>query len=253
MVVWHREFFLLFDFISVVSPSNCLRRLIQTKEEVQIMKLQLKCKCCGEAANINRTIWANGFSDLAYDDICEWSDFSENPPELEEDHWERAVRVPEIGETRLIKVVFSFSFETGESFKLLFRPAWSFFNGWEEYPEELEQSAIVTCKLTSIKESNEYSAWATVRIEDVIMLKDICKRYPEQYTENRLEDFDVTRVQFEDLQYQNWEYYSWNAQGDCGEWKLIYQDENGIRHLILLGEWSFHGRDVYIGNIVNEK
>ncbi len=37
------------------------------------MKLQLKCKCCEEAANINRTIWVNGFCDLAYDDICERS------------------------------------------------------------------------------------------------------------------------------------------------------------------------------------
>ena len=44
-----------------------------------------------------------------------------------------------------------------------------------------------------------------------------------------------------------------NAQGDCGEWKLIYQAEKEMRHLILLGEWSFHGRDVSIGNIVNEK
>lgn len=213
--------------------------------------MQLKCKVCGEREQIDRTV-RKGFADIAYDEIIQWSDFYDNPPPLEETHWTRSNILPKIGEYRLVKVEFPFSFDIGEQFNALFTPAMSFFDGWEEYPEEIEQSAVVSCKLERVAAQNEYSAWISVKILKVIMFSDMYKVYPVIATRKALEAFDFPE-RINHFTYKNWSYYSYSVQGDLGEWKLVFTDDAGIRHLVLMGVWDFHTHNIYCGNIINER
>lgn len=223
------------------------------------MLMYLICKCCGSDEAINRKV-KQGFEEIAYDGIIQWYDqsnsekYGDSLPSLDEDHFIRGLETPRKGEQRFVKVQFPFNFDVGETFQSLFMPADSFFNGWDEAPEELEQSAIVTCKVKAIADSNEYFAWISVEVLDVRMLYELYQYYPDSCTSEPLEQFDVelSRLQSVQFRYRNWEYYDWNAQGDVGEWKLIYTDNNGVRHLILMGEWDFHNSNVYCGNIVKK-
>lgn len=213
--------------------------------------LKLKCQVCGETSKIRSSI-KEGFADVAYGDFIEWADFNNNPPPLAEATWERSSVVPKKGQRRLLKVWFPFCFNEGDLFKTLYQPALSYLNGWEEYPDEIEESAIVTLKFHSTVDASEHFAWIYADITEVIMTGDLHKAYPETYSKAPIENFDVSEkpVFFE---YKNWTYCSWSAQSDLGQWKLIYKDSTGVKHLVLFGQWEFHQHNVYCGNIVYRK
>lgn len=212
--------------------------------------MQLKCKVCGQMAQTDRRVRA-GLADIAYDEIIQWSDFDDHPPSLKETHWTRSSTLPKMGERRLVWVEFPFSFETGEQFNALFMPAMSFFNGWEDYPEDIERSAVVFCRFERIADKDEYSAWIWVEVLKVTMLSELHRVYPAVPSGEALEAFDFS-AKIHHFDYGSWACYSFNIQGDLGEWKLIFTDDTGIRHLVLMGVWDFHTHLVYCGNIVNK-
>lgn len=189
-----------------------------------------------------------GFSGIAYD-IAEWSDFTDDVPALGEDIWLRSDNVPMIGEERIIHVISPFSFENNEKFELLFMPALSSLNGWEEYPDEIEKSAIVGCELAEIIEADDTEAWLKVKVVSVVMLSELAEKCSPKNL-----DMLPERSMLRDYQYttkhENWEYSTFDAQGDIGSWELAFTDDSGVRHLVIYAEWGDHYNYVYYGNYV---
>ncbi len=211
-----------------------------------MQRLQLVCPVCGEARKIPQSP-KNGFSDVAFD-CAEWWSFQGELPPLSEHIWERLDILPTVGEMRIIKVSAPFDCGIGETFRMLFQPALSHFNGWDEHPEELERSAIVECRFDKILESDLHQAWISVKVISVTMLRDICKMYPSRKVPEWNHLFHVEKEDY--FQWRNWELFSWSAQGDVGEWWLIYTDESHIRHLVLLFEWMLCSETLSVGNII---
>ncbi len=207
--------------------------------------LGLRCRLCGELAEQEK-MPKYGFSGVAYD-YAEWADASQNTPSLDEQVWLRSDSVPTVGEERIIRVTFPFCFENDEKFELLFMPALSSLNGWDEYPDEIDKSAIVGCELLEIIEADDSEAWIKVKIVSVIMLSDISEKYPPKSSEllpsrSMLREYQYT------YKFDNWEYSTFTAEGDIGSWELVYTDNSGVRHLIIYAEWGFHYNYVYYGN-----
>ncbi len=185
---------------------------------------------------------------------AEWLDMSKQSlPELKTDIFRRSDGFPKTGEKRYLKVSHPFCCKTGKNFKTLFQPAMSSVNGIGEPPEELEQSAVVTCQLDEILSKNDFCAWISVTVREVILLSELYQHYPAQVSPDLFEKFtshNPHAVQLYSFSWQNWDYDSWTAQGDVGEWKLFFTDPDGTKHLILLYYWGNCDEILYIGNII---
>lgn len=213
-------------------------------EGVKTMKFT--CSACGCTVQLNKNL-EDGFPIHAYDNILEWSDFGDVVPALEDKIWVRSDTKPLQNEIRIVKVHFPFNFELGEQFWVLFEPALSFFNGWDEHPNEINQSSIVNCRFDSIISTNETSAWIRVKVLDV-MLNEFCNKFSSVIYNNKFSWINDKKTDC--FIYENWSFYSWSAQGDLGEWALTYKDTCNVEHIILYCEWGFHYDDVYCGNMI---
>lgn len=209
--------------------------------------MNFKCKCCKQLVD-EKPRFIAGLSEFAYN--AEWLENGEPVPPLEERFWTRADELPETGERRIIKVGFytPFNSEIGDSFNVLFLPANSALNGWDEAPEELERSAVVSCVFEKIISADEYQAFIEIAITGVTTLPELCRR-PFRKTESLFAGAFGKHLKLE-FTWKNWEYYSFDAQGDCGDWRLIFTDSEGVRHLILQCDWGWHGGHVLFGNAV---
>ena len=212
------------------------------------MEVKLRCPTCGRGGK-------NEFRDVpdleiaAYEDIVEWSAMEGSVPPLNENNWWlRSEKLPEIGEKRAVFVRHPFN-ENGDScFWTLYFPAASSINGWEEHPEEIDQSAFIECRLDKVITSGELSAWIQVEVVGRIMLSDAQASVQVSNETvpitNSMYQFD----NFELLKFEDWWYYSGSAQGDLGNWILLKQVGKGLR-LIAYGEWAFHQYCTYLGNV----
>lgn len=219
--------------------------------------MNLKCRICG-ATDLPEVKIPKKFAGVAYEDNVEWMysvdvyvKSDQEPPPLE-DKWNRLYNseIPREGSYRVLRVHYPFVPDIGDVFYALFVPEMSLLNGWDDNPEEIEQSAVVSCRFEKIIDRNDYFAWIYVEIFDVIMLQDLYKTYLPQTDDRALEELGYSDEPYI-FEYKNWSYYDCNIQGDLGQWKLIYTDMEGIRHLVLWGDWSFHKSEVYFGNIVS--
>lgn len=204
-----------------------------------------RCTACNEFVSESPQL-INGFCELAYDEF-EWLEVGEGIPPIDENIWTRAENIPSIGEKRFLKISAPFNQNIGDCFNVLFSPGLSALNGWDEYPEELFNSAVAICTFERIIQADEYRAWIEVTIEDVIPLENLHKRYP------CVETTDIIGYGFElelDFCYKCWEFYSYSAQGDFGEWQLVYVDSDGLRHIVLISEYSMHKDFVCCGNVI---
>lgn len=228
--------------------------------------LRFKCRGCQKYVRMNKKV-CDAFSDWVYG-CGQWSDFDENVPELSEQNWVRSELTPAVGENRTVFVQSPFDEEIGNEFWLLYEPALLYFNGWGDCTEEdICKCAIVRCRFQKVLISNEYSAWIRVTVQEVVFLHELYKYY-EEVRENvpigafeeipKETDFQNDRwhvTSFEeipeetDFQSDRWHVTSWTAQGDCGEIKWIYTDENGIQHLVMKLWYAFDEEVFYVGNI----
>lgn len=207
-----------------------------------------RCTCCEEFV-CEKPQLISGFCELAYDEF-EWLEVGEGVPPLDENIWTRSDKIPEVGEKRYLKISAPFNQNIGERFNVLFSPSLSALNGWEEYPEEIFNSAVVVCTFEKIVQADEYRAWIEIVIECVIPFEELYKHYPcvEKTTDEIGYGFELEL----DFRYKCWEYYSYSAQGDFGEWRLVYMDNDGVRHTVLIGEYSMHKDFVCCGNVINK-
>lgn len=207
-----------------------------------------KCSYCKREVH-EKPRFIDGLTEYAYDP--EWLEVGEPVPPLEERVWLRSDALPRAGERRIIKVgcYTPFDREIGDSFNALFQPANSALNGWEYAPEELERSAVVKCVFENIIFADEHQAWIEVAVTEVIPLIEMCTCCPERKVE-RLYNGGFVEYAKPDFAWNGWEYSSFDAQGDCGDWRLVYRDQDGTRHLVLQCEWGWHGGFVLFGNAV---
>lgn len=201
-----------------------------------------KCSCCGEAAKLNKND-PDEYSQIAYDHIMDWSDFT-SPDDITES-WNRSDTIPQVNTRRIVQVYFPFCFEKGEEFNVLFRPALSHFNGWEEYPEELSHSAVVKCRFDEVITFTEENAFIYVTVKQVTMLDKLHEKYPlvtvygSPYSQKRRYDtvFEYGRYTIYDQPYE-----------DFGSWQLFYTDDSGVPHMVLSCSWYIHGAEITVGN-----
>lgn len=181
----------------------------------------------------------------------EWLATGEPVPPLDEHIWLRSVEMPQVGERRLIKVDAPFKADIGDRLSLLYLPANSFFNGWEEAPEELELSAVVCGTFEKVICNDDFCAFIKVVVEEVIPFPKLHMHYPRKKIPSLFESGygEYSKLVFT---WKNWEYYSFDAQGDVGDRRLIFTDDEGKRHLVLFGEWSMHDDFVHCGNAVTD-
>lgn len=214
------------------------------------MTMFFKCRCCGKFINEKPSL-VEGFSELAYDDM-EWLEVGESVPPLEEHIFPRADRIPEVGERRFIKVQVPFAQEIGNRFNVLYSPALSSLNGWATYPEELSGSAVVGCVYERTVISDEFCAWIEVTAERVIPFPELYTHYPCRKVSWCLFESGFGKHAELGFRWQNWEFYTFPSQDDFGEWRLIFTDSEGKRHLLMSYEWGWHGGVVQLGNAVTE-
>lgn len=215
--------------------------------------LRFKCKVCGEVVEMKKEVKAP-FCDWSYDYCIEWSDLNSDVPALTEKHWERSSETPIAGEKRIVFVQKPFDEKIGNEFWVKFEPALLFFNGWDESPEdEIWKCAMVRCRFEKIIVSDEFFAWIEVSVIKVIPLHDIYKHYNEFITDEPIDSFKGNWSTDVIFQNDKWYVLGWSAQGDCGETRWIYKDENGKRHLVLTLKFGFDEEVLYRGNIISSE
>ena len=206
-----------------------------------------KCPVCGNTPSHKK---ASGFALEVEDECIEWPEAGEIVP-TDEKYWCRRNELPQVGELHTVKVTYPFNHELGEEFWVLFMPGLSYFNGWEEYPDEIAKSGIIKCRFEQILEEHIKHGWIQVTVLEVVPLAEVCKVLRAV---NYDEDTDWNVEEYDDkLEYGCWKYYSWNCQGDVGGWSLIYTDEMGVHHIILRNQWLMCDSHTYCGNIILEK
>lgn len=211
--------------------------------------MNFRCRVCKESVHMKKEVGRH-FSGWAYD-CAEWSDFDENVPALSEKHWVRSEKTPVVGETRSAFVTDPFDEETGNEFFLLYEPALLHFNGWDDNPDDIDKCAIVRCRFEKVLLSDEYSAWISVKVTEVIFMHELYRAFTEVRTHQPIDAFEGIRGH--ELYFQNdrWLITGWSGQDDAGETRWIYTDDSGEKHLVMTLNYTFHKSVLNIGNIVN--
>ena len=151
---------------------------------------------------------------------------------------------PDIGQSRIAQVSAPFDASADRPFWALFQPALSWINGWAEFPEEIDRSALVHCELTDVLEDNGDHAWVALRAIDVVPLPDLIQRFDR--TEGSV-DLSYAYPTAWETKARNWLLVEGNGEGDVGEWVLVHRRPDGD-HLVLHARWDFHRSIVEAGN-----
>lgn len=224
-------------------------------EEKTQDSLFFKCSCCKRSIRMEKET-KGYFSNWAYHYGVEWSDFQEDVPAFSEEDWKRSETTPAVKERRTLYVQKPFDERIGNEFWILFEPALCSLNGWDDIEEsEIEKCALIRCKLSKILKRNEYEAWVVVDVKEVILVRELY-----QYFDTCIADVDISvfdgipeKICYTIYENDRWIVTCWDAQGDCGEYKWIYIDENGTKHLVMQSWFDFDSSVIYVGNIIQKK
>lgn len=107
------------------------------------------------------------------------------------------------------------------------------------------------CIFEKIVNADEFRAWTEVSVESVIPFTELYKRYPRRKVSSL---FEGAWGEYAELEFRCgcWEYYTFSAQGDCGEWRLVFTNGKGVRHLAAFFEYGWHDGYVQLGNAVTD-
>ncbi|WP_420589502.1 hypothetical protein [Bacterioplanoides sp.] len=195
----------------------------------------------------------SGFTISGYDDDRpEWSDFIDLNSIPDDKYWIRSNIVPNKGEYKIVNSDQSLKKLYPQRFWTLFSPALSFFNGWEDHPEEIEESSLACLEVSEeVNKNNGY--WSRVEIIDAIAVKDVSSTLPEYSGATshleRIQSLDV--LEHTELN-DEWFYFCGrDLDHDYqGNWILIHKRERKY-HLVLYGAWDYSNEDrLYLGNVL---
>lgn len=212
-------------------------------------RIRFKCKVCDKYVEPDRSVH-EGFVDWAYW-CAEWSDFDEDVPPLDQYNFPRRETLPKTGERCSIKVRMPFDEMIGNTVNIDFVPAPAFFNGFDEYPDDINGAAIIRCRVEKVIEGDEFSAWIRVLVIDVTLYSELYKKYRPSLIDKSPEAFSCYReCDQTELSTKRWKVVSWDGQGDIGESKIIYIDDDQVRHLVAMSYYDFHQEIMYLGNLI---
>jgi hypothetical protein len=213
------------------------------------MNVEFKCHTCGGGGK-------NEFRDIvdftvsAYEDVLEWSDCTDEIPQLNDyKWWLRSEETPRKDEYRVVSVRHPFNEKLKGTFWTLFLPACSSINGWQDHPDEIDISAFVKCKLDKVLHHGENQAWLRIEVVECIKLSEAVNVLPEVKESLPIVENTYQFDTFDRETLSGWKYYSGSAQGDLGNWMLVKEDKE-LAKLVAFGEWSFHKHCAYLGNIL---
>jgi hypothetical protein len=111
----------------------------------------------------------------------EWREVGEEP--THEPNWYRNKTCPAAGEQRWANIRQRHQTALSERVWLLYQPALSLCNGWDEHPAELDTSAIVECEICDRFDTDWsyhpiYRGWVKVVCHRVVRLTDIPNYFP---------------------------------------------------------------------------
>ena len=214
------------------------------------MEIKLKCKCCKTYHGMNRNV-PEGYQGWCYDEM-EWLDPAETqPPLLQEVGWSRSETMPRTGETWKLRVKRPFWESTGNTFWVNYESALQFFNGFDT-GEQVDQAAVVQCRLDSVIEADDFAAWVNVTVLDVIPYRELASRFPAYETYQPLESFESVPCTETDLNDPPWKLIRC-GKNETGDLKTIYTDGNGVRHLVLHFYYCAMDEITYFGNITEKQ
>lgn len=204
------------------------------------VEISLKCQVCGEPHSDDPpSNWARL---VGYDHLA-WIDPGADVPDG--DRWVFSDMCPEVGARRLAHIHGPFDAASNQPFWALFQPGLSMANGWAEYPDEIDRSALVRCELTEVLRENGAHAWIAVRAIDVVPLPKLVERF--EATEGSV-DLTFSYTAAWETPWKDWLFVEGNAEGDLGEWVMVHRRADGD-HLVLHARWDFHRSIVEAGNM----
>ena len=171
----------------------------------------------------------------------EWSDFNDLKGIPESKYWERSESPPKKDEIRIISIP---SEKIERQFYGIFEPALSFFNGWDEHPEEIDLHRIYKAEIIETLFENEEEKWVKIKILDSKKLFEV--DFLEQHTTSSVfvENYDPDYY----FEYKKWLCVNFSGEGDIGYEFLFYQNNNNFK-LVYQFEWFFSDDKTFIHNI----
>jgi hypothetical protein len=187
----------------------------------------------------------------------EWAVFDEeeNIKPINERKWSDKNITPKVGDKRILRVKVPFDEEIGAVFTNVYEPWQMFLNGWDSAasPEDIYKAAAVLCRFEEVLWADDFSAFISIGILNVMPLCELYKYIPETVTDERFfEEFGSHEEVWTDYEDEHLLYRFWSAQGDVSESQLIYTEGNGKRHEIMNSWYGKHDDFYYFYNIVNE-
>lgn len=211
------------------------------------MEVKFACKSCGKVTG-NEIAKYSEFEYYGYEEAVNFIDFEDSKTIYSDN-------LPKLNDRRIIAVKHPFCESFDREFWTLYQPGYSKLNGWDEYPEEIDRSAFVKCKLSEIIDrKSDLGMLLQAVVTEVIMLNEAPNIIvPKKEKSSLLEkivyyDFKLNRINT----INNWQFYEGSVEGDLGYWMLI-KIIHDLPHLIAYGEWTFHQDAAYLGNIILSK
>ena len=130
----------------------------------------------------------------------------------------------------------------------LYQPPLSYYNGWDDRPDELVRSALARCKVLALRDVRTYSAIVHVRVTEVIAFPRIGERFPvgETIGVSLLEQI-VPPVRRQAARLGAFSYLDFNLESDVGTWAVIERRQDR-EFLVVAGEWGWHEDHLFAGN-----
>lgn len=175
-------------------------------------------------------------------DVIDNVDWSETQEPHYEDSWLRPDEVPAKGALRAIRV--SGAPPVTPSFWVVFQPALSLLNGWDEHPEELEHSALVEVRMEEKLEKN----WFRVQVLQVVLFPDLADYFAPSVKGDVDDLFSDPHRYTVRAQSNNWHFVEANFQSDAGYW-IVFSCDGVTFSIHLYGHFMIgDGHRAYAGN-----
>lgn len=155
---------------------------------------------------------------------------------------------PSPGEEHWLCVRMPFHAALDHEIWCLYQPPLSYYNGWEDRPDELARSALARCKVLGLRDVRADSALVHVLVGDALAFPEIGERFPVGETIGALLlEQTVPPVRRHAVRQGNFSYLSADLEGDVGAWAVIETRRNR-EFLIVAGEWGWHEDHLFAGN-----
>lgn len=155
---------------------------------------------------------------------------------------------PQSGQTYTLLSHSPFVSALQRDFWTIYRPALAELNGWVDFPDLFDESALVACERvdTSVEQQPHQMV---VRVREVILLRDLVNRFvPTRVGSLDLASFQRYPSHVHTYRWNDFTYVDRNFQSEWGTWLICQRTELGYA-MILFGGWDPEGRDqVYAGH-----